>query len=98
MDIEVAVVGVGDLGRNVALADPVHVVGGYIQWPDDRVQAIVHALHDLAVVALVLGGVGACGQLAFNGGLRQQAASETRALTASMQVFRLFLRTLKSPL
>ena len=29
--VEVAVVGVGDLGGNVAPADPVHVVGGYVQ-------------------------------------------------------------------
>ena len=71
-NIEVAVVGVGDLGRNVAPADPIDIIRGYIQRPNHRVQAIVHALHDLAIVALMLRGVGARGQLAVHCRLREQ--------------------------
>ena len=40
--VEVAVVGVGDLRRNVALADLVHVAGRHIQRSNDGVQRIVH--------------------------------------------------------
>ena len=69
--VEVAVVGVGDLGRDVALGDPVDVVGGHVQRADDGVEGLVDALDDLAEVALVLGGVGAGGELAFDGGLRR---------------------------
>ena len=67
--VEVAVVLVSDLGGDVALGDAVHVAGGHVQGADDGVEAVIHALHDLAVVALVLGGVGAGGQLAFHGRL-----------------------------
>ena len=71
-NVEVAVVGVGDLGRNIAPADPVHIVGGHVQWADDRVQRVVHALHDLAEVALMLGSVSAGGQLPVHRRLDQQ--------------------------
>ena len=71
MDVEVAVVGVGDLGRDGALGDLVDVVGGHIQRPDDRIERVVDALDDLAEVALMLGGVGAGGELALHGGLGQ---------------------------
>ncbi len=68
--VEVAVVVVGDLGRNVALRDPVNVLSGNIERADDRIQRGVYAIDDLTVIALMLGGVGASGQLAFDGGLR----------------------------
>ncbi len=67
--VEVAVVFVGDLGGDIALGDAVHIAGGHIEGADDGIQAVIHALYDLPVVALVLGGVGAGGQLAFDGGL-----------------------------
>ena len=70
--VEVAVVVVGDLGRDVALGDLVDIVGGDVQRPDDRVERVVHALDDLAVVALMLGGVGAGGKTSFHGGLGQR--------------------------
>ena len=69
-----------------------------LQRADDRVQRGVDALDNFAVVALVLAGVGACGQLAFYRSLDSTPVSATRALMASMQVFRLFLISLKSPL
>ena len=97
--VEVAVVGVGDLGRDVALGDAVHVLGGDVQRADHRVQRLVDALDDLAVVALVLGGIGAGGQLAFHGAFVSSARRRPPARsTASMQAFRLFLISLKSPL
>ena len=71
--VEVAVVGVGDLGGNVAPADAIHVIGGHIQRADDRVQRVVYALHDLAIVALVLAGVGAGGQFAVHRRFYQHA-------------------------
>ena len=67
--VEVTVVLVGDLGGDVALGDAIHVAGGHVEGADDGVEAVVHALHDLAVVALVFGGVGAGGQLAIHGRL-----------------------------
>jgi hypothetical protein len=36
--VEIARVDVGDLGRNVALRDAVHVFGGHVQGLDDVVQ------------------------------------------------------------
>ena len=69
--VEVAVVAVGDLGRDRALGDLVDIIGGDVQRPDDRVERVVHALDDLAEVALVLGGVGAGGELALHGGARE---------------------------
>jgi hypothetical protein len=97
--VEVAVVGVGDLGRDVALRDAVHVLGGHVQRLDDVVQRQVEAFDDLAEVALVLGRVGAHRQLAFQHRLHQSdhAVGPARAM-ASMQTFRLFLISLKSPL
>ena len=71
--VEIAVVGVGDLGGNGAARDVVHVLGGHVERANDRVQRVVDALHDLAEIALVLGGVGAGGQLALDGGLGQHA-------------------------
>ncbi len=68
--VEVAVVVVGDPGRNVALGNPVNVLSGNIERADDRVQRGVYALDYFTVVALMLGGVGASGQLALDGGLR----------------------------
>jgi 5-keto 4-deoxyuronate isomerase len=78
--VEVAVVAVGDLGRNVATRDVVHVLGGHVEWPDHRVQRVVDALHDLAVVALVLGRIGAGGQLALHRRLGQQVGIGHHAL------------------
>ena len=51
----------------------------------DGVQHLVDALDDLAVFALVLGGVGAGVQLAFRRRLDQAAVSATSALMASMK-------------
>ena len=69
--VEVAVVAVGDLRRDVALRDPVHILGGDVQRFDHRVQGLVDAFDDLAVVALVLGGVGAGGEFALHRRLHQ---------------------------
>ena len=66
--VEVAVVAVGDAGRDVALGDAVDVLGGHVEGPDDRVEGVVDALDDAEVVALVLGGVGAGCELALHGG------------------------------
>ena len=67
--VEVAVVAVGDLGRDVALGDTVHVLGRYVQRTNHRVQRGIDALHNLAVVALVLAGFGACPELALDSSL-----------------------------
>ena len=71
--VEIAVVGVGDLRRNIALRDHVHIARGHVQRPDHRVQRFVHALDDLPVIALMLAGVGAGGQLAVHRRLDQRA-------------------------
>ena len=49
----------------------IDVVGGHVQRPDDGVERVVDALDDLAEVALMLGGIGAGGELALHGGLGQ---------------------------
>ena len=62
--IEFALVGVGDLRRQVALADAVHVVGGHVQGTDYRVQGVVDAFHDLAVAAVEVSRVAPGGEFA----------------------------------
>ena len=64
--IEIAVVGVGDLGRNVALRDPVYVLCRHVQRSDHCIEGLIHALDDLAEVALMLGRIGTGGQFAFH--------------------------------
>ena len=61
-------IGVGDLVGDVALGDAVDVFGGDIQWPDDGIQRLIDALHDLAEVALMLAGIGAGGEFTLDGG------------------------------
>ena len=70
--VEVAVVAVGDLWRDVAFRDAVHIACGHIQRADHGVQRVVHALHDPLEVALVLGRIGAGFELAVHRGLGQQ--------------------------
>ena len=59
--VEITVVRIGDLGRDVALRDAVDVIGGDIQRPDDRIEGVIDALDDALEVALVLAGIGAGG-------------------------------------
>ena len=47
--VEVAVVGVGDLRRDVALGDPVHVLGRDVDGCDEGVDQLVHAFDYGAV-------------------------------------------------
>ena len=70
--VEITVVLVRDLGRNVALGNTIHVLCGHIKWSDNRVQRLVHAFDDLAEIALVFRCVGAGGKFAFHRGLGQQ--------------------------
>ena len=67
--IEVAVVAVGDLGRNRALGDLVDVVGGHVERPDHRVECGIDTLDDRLKITLVLGRVGPRFKLAFDRGL-----------------------------
>jgi hypothetical protein len=55
--VEIAVVGVGDLGGNVAFADPLHVVGGNVERSDDGLEHGVDAANDFRVGALELLGL-----------------------------------------
>jgi hypothetical protein len=63
--VEVALVGVGDLGRDVALGDAVHVLGRHVQGLDDRVQHPIQAFDDGAVAALEQVGSGPLGEAAL---------------------------------
>ena len=67
--IEIAVVSSGDLFGDIALGDAVYIASREIQRSNHRIQSFVNALHDFAVVALMLTGVGACLELAFDCGL-----------------------------
>ena len=62
--VEVAVVVVGDLRRDVALADPVHIFGSHVDRPDEGVDQVVDAADQLAPAAGELGRVAACRKLA----------------------------------
>ena len=64
--IEIAVVGIRDLLRNVPMADTIHVVRRHVERPDDRVQRCVHAFHDLAEIPLVFGRIRPCRQFAVH--------------------------------
>jgi len=68
--VEVALVSVGDLRRDIALGDAVHVLGGDVQRLDDVIQRQIEALDHLAEVAFVPGRVAAHRQLAFQHRLR----------------------------
>ena len=78
--VEIAVVIVGNLRRDIALGNAVHVFGGHIQGSDHCVQRAVDAFNDLAVFALVLRGVGARRQFAFHRRLHQNADVRRHAL------------------
>ena len=67
--IEVAVVGVGDLGRDRSLGDLVHIGCGHVEGADHGVEGLVDTLDDLAVVPLVLRRVRPGREAALDGGL-----------------------------
>ena len=96
--LEVPGVVADNLDGEVAAGHLVELPATSLQRPDHRIQRGVDAFDDLAKVAAVLAGISAGGQLAFHRSLASMLASATSALTASMQVFRLFLMVLKSPL
>ncbi len=68
---EVAAVFGRDLGRDNAPGDLIHVVSSHVERTDDCVQGVVDALNDLAIVALVLAGIGAVGQIACDGAFNE---------------------------
>jgi hypothetical protein len=63
--VEIAVVVIGDLRGDVALADFVYVVGRDIQRPDNGVQSRIESGDDFAELPAMFAGIGAGGQLAF---------------------------------
>jgi len=66
--VKVAVVRIGDLGRDVAFGNIVHVISGNVQRPNHRIQRFIDPFDDLAEIALVFGRIGACGQTTFDSG------------------------------
>ena len=97
-EVEVAVVGVGDLRRDVALGDAVDIVGGDVDGGHEGLDQLVHAAHQLAPAAGELLRVAAGLQLAVLGRLDQSRRLPQQAVHTSMQALRLFLISLKSPL
>ena len=79
-DVEIAVIGIGDLVRDVALGDAVHVVCGDVQRIYYGIERVVDANHDFLEIALVLAGIGACGQFAGNRRLAEHAGIGNQAL------------------
>ncbi len=67
--VEIAVVRVGNRRRNIALRNPVNVLGRHVQRADYRVERLVDAFDDLAEVALMLRRVGTGRQFSFHGRL-----------------------------
>jgi hypothetical protein len=69
--VKVAVILLGDLGRDGAVADLVHVVGGHDQRADHRVEHRVDALDELALGAIEEFGLAPGSQVALAGVLHQ---------------------------
>ena len=63
--IKIAVIAIGDLGRDVALGYPVNVLRGYVQRPDHRIQRVVKPFDNLTEITAVLGNVGSDIQFAL---------------------------------
>ena len=64
--VEVAIVAIGDLRGYVSLRDAVHILGRNVQGVDHRVEGLVDSFNDLPVIALMLGGICASGELALD--------------------------------
>ena len=83
--VEVAVVLVCDLLRDVAFGYSVHILGRHIQRTDYGGQGIIDALPTtIREITLMLGCVGAGVQFAFTAAFVSISASATSAFTASM--------------
>ncbi len=65
--VEVAVVGVGDLGWDGALGDLVDIIGRDVQRTNHRVERLIHAFDNLLVAAMELAGVTARSELSGYG-------------------------------
>ena len=63
--VEVAMVGIGDLRRDVPLRNLLHIPGGEVQRRDDRVENGVHSAHDIGIRSLHYIRVPALGELPF---------------------------------
>ena len=85
------------LAKIAAANEREHAVA-FADGQQDFVEHLVDALDDLAIIALVLACVGARRELPVRRSLDQAAGLGTSALMLSMQLFRLFLISLKSPL
>ena len=64
--VEVAVVIVGDLRRDVPLGNPVDIFGCHVERSDDRIQRLVDAFDDLAEVTAMFGRIGTGIQFSFH--------------------------------
>ena len=69
--VKVAIVAVGDLGRNVALGDPINIVGCHVERPNNGVKGVIDAFDDPAIVALVFRSVRSSCQFAIDSSLGQ---------------------------
>ena len=62
------------------MADPVHVVGGYVEWSDHSIENGVYAAHDLGIGALELLVLAAFGELTSFGRFGQSRQFLLQAL------------------
>ena len=67
--IEITIIAVSDLGRNITFTDPVNIFSGHVQRTDNRIEAIINPLDDVFEIALVLTGISTCSKLTFYGSL-----------------------------
>ena len=86
--VEIAVVGVGDFGGNIALADAVDITGGDVERADDGIEGVIDTLDDLAEVALVFCCVGAGGELAVHGGFGEHGGVSHHGLDGFNHLFK----------
>ena len=71
--VEVAVIAVGNLRRDVALGDPIDIFGGHIKRSYNRIKTVINADDDFLIIPLVFRGIGTGGKFTFHCRLRQHA-------------------------
>jgi len=69
--IKVALVLVGDLLGDVALAYPVNILGGNVKWPNESIYQIIDTLKHHLVLTIELVNFRTFVKLAIHGGLNQ---------------------------
>ena len=85
--VEVAVVGVGDLGRDVATGDVVDIVSGNVQRANHRIKGVIDTGYHALEITFMFAGIGPRCQFAGDGSLGQQFGIGHHALNRALYGF-----------